>query len=98
MWLITYEAEPKTNSPEFGVSGGAYVNCWILYAGQDGAEALARYEVEKEWIIIEKVAASWYEPGDIRKEDDHWPYYRQATQEGGCFVFHYFPLEAENRG
>jgi len=65
MWLITYHAVPKPNSPDFKEVGGAYVNCWILYAWQDGAEHLAKFEVEKEWVITDTEEISWYEVEDL---------------------------------
>ena len=49
MWVITYHVVPKPGTKEFDKSGGAYVDFWILYTWQDGAEPLAKYEVEKEW-------------------------------------------------
>lgn len=95
MWLITFHAIPKPGTPEFEKSGGAYVNCWILYAWEDGAEHLARYEVEKEWIIIEKVSASWIEDEDIAKDDEDREYYDQVLIDGGTFVYNMYPLNAD---
>ena len=68
MWLIRYHVIPKPNSPEFQKIGGAYVNCWILFAWQDGAEHLAKYEIEKEWIITETDDISWVESDDFDKK------------------------------
>jgi hypothetical protein len=96
MWLFTFHVVPRPGSPAITEFGGAYVNCWILYAWQDGAEVLARYEVEKEWIITETVAVSWYDPGEILKSDDHFEYYEQATIDGGVFVYDTYPVEAED--
>jgi len=95
MWLITYHVIPKPNSPEFQKSGGAFVNCWILYAWQDGAEQLAKYEVEKEWAITEIDEISWIEDDDFENDDERKEYFLQARIDGGCFVYHHYPLEAE---
>ena len=95
MWRISYHVVPKPNSPAFEKCGGAYVNCWILFAWQDGAELLAKYEVEKEWTITEPAEISWYEPGDIDDDSPHKEYYDQAAIDGGCFVFHQYELESE---
>jgi hypothetical protein len=95
MWLIRYHVVPKPNSPEFQKSGGAYVNCWILYAWQDGAEYLAKFEVEKEWIITETDEISWVELDDFDDEEDR-EYFLQAQIDGGCFVYHHYPLNAED--
>jgi hypothetical protein len=96
MWLISYHVIPKPNSPEFKKSGGAYVNCWILYAWQDGAEHLARYEVEKEWTITETEEISWYEINDFDELDEDKQYFLQSQIDGGCFVYYYYPLGAED--
>ena len=96
MWLISYHVVPKPNSPEFQKSGGAYVNCWILYAWQDGAEALARYEVEKEWTITNTEEVSWYEADDFNDDDEDKEYFDQAQIDGGTFVYSLYPLDAED--
>ena len=96
MWLITYHVIPKPNSPEFQKSGGAFVNCWILYAWQDGAEHLAKYEVEKEWTIIETDEISWTELDDFDEVDEDKQYFLQSQIDGGCFVYYHYPLDAED--
>ncbi len=96
MWLIRYHVIPKLNSPEFQKSGGAYVNCWILYARQDGAEYLAKYEVEKEWAITETEEISWIEIDDFDEEDEDKQYFLQSQIDGGCFVYYYYPLNAND--
>ena len=95
MWLITYHVIPKPGTPNFEKVGGAYVNCWILFAWQDGAELLAKHEVEKEWTITEPPEISWYDPGDIEPDNPSWEYYEQATIDGGCFVFHTYDDDDE---
>ncbi len=97
MWLITYHVIPKPNSPEFQKSGGAYANCCILFAWQDGAEHLAKYEVGKEWAITETEEISWMESDDFETDDERKQYFLQAQIDGGCFVFHHYPLDAEDK-
>lgn len=96
MWVITYHAIPKPETEEFNRSGGAYVDCWILYAWQDGAEHLAKYEVEKEWTIVEHVGSSWWEDEDIAKDDEDRQYFEQALIDGGTFVYNMYPLNADD--
>lgn len=95
MWVITYHAIPKPGTPEFNKSGGAYVDCWILYAWEDGAEHLARYEVEKEWIITETIGISWFEDKDVAKNEEDRQYFEQALSDGGTFIYNLYPLNAE---
>lgn len=57
---------------------------------------LARYEVEKGWTITEHTGSSWYEPGEIKETDNYYQYYSQAEIDGGCFVYHMYPLDAED--
>jgi hypothetical protein len=97
MWRITYHVIPKPENPRFGECGGAYVNCWILYAWQDGAGALAKYELEKEWVITGPAEFSWYDsidelvPGHRDRE-----FFEQAIIDGGCFVYDWYPLDADH--
>jgi hypothetical protein len=95
MWRITFHAVPKPVSTEFEKSGGAYVNCWILFAWEDGAEHLARYEVEKELTIIETEEVSWIEASDFSEDDPDKEYFDQALIDGGTFVYHIYPLDAD---
>jgi hypothetical protein len=95
MWRICYHVVPKPNSQAFQECGGAYVNCWILFAWQDGAEYLAKYEVEKEWIITETDEISWVEIEDLSEDVENKEYFLQAQTDGGCFVFYRYPLNAE---
>lgn len=97
MWLIRYHVVPKPNSPAFQECGGAYVNCWILFAWQDGAEHLAKYEVEKEWIITETEEISWVEIGKYNEDPENKEYFLQAQIDGGCFVFYNYPFNAEEK-
>ena len=95
MWVITYHVVPKPGTTEFNKSGGAYVDCWILYAWQDGAEHLSKYEVEKEWVITETLGISWIEAEDIADDDPDKEYFEQALVDGGTFVYNLYPLNAD---
>lgn len=95
MWLIRYSVIPKPNTSAYKEAGGAYVNCWILFAWQDGAEHLAKYEVEKEWTIIKTDDISWIEIDDFEEDDEGKDYFLQAQIDGGCFVFYQYPLNAK---
>jgi hypothetical protein len=94
MWVITYHVIPKPNTPAFDECGGAYVDCWILYAWEDGAEYLARYEVEKEWTIVEREGMSWLESDDVPVGDEDREYFDQVLIDGGTFVYNMYPLQA----
>ena len=94
MWLIRFHAVPKPNSSELQQTGGAYINCWILYAWQDGAEHLAKFEVEKEWLITEIEEITWIEFEDLEETDRE--FFLQAQTDGGCFVYYHYPLEAKD--
>jgi len=96
MWLISYHVVPRPKSPSHEKIGGAYVNCCILYAWQDGAETLAKYEVEKEWIITDTEEISWYEINDFTDEHDDKEYVDQAMVDGGCFVYNKYPVDARD--
>ena len=94
MWVITYQVIPKAGTDRDDC-GGAYVDCWILYAWQDGAEHLARYEVEKEWTIVETEGVSWLESEEVPTDDPDREFFDQALIDGGTFVYNTYPLESE---
>jgi|GEM_PF-1315065 len=96
MWCITFHVVPKPATPEYEKSGGAYVDCWLLYAWEDGAEHLARYEVEKEWIIIGEQGRSWIDFKDFEPGDPDIEYFDQAMIDGGTFVYNLYPLKADD--
>ena len=96
MWMITYHVIPKPRTPAFADCGGAYVNCFIVHASQEGAEQIATFEVEKEWSILTLEEISWFEDDyDFPTDDPRREYFEEALVDGSIFVFHEYPIGAD---
>jgi hypothetical protein len=96
MYFFNIQAIPKPETEKSGGVAGAYVQCWINFVLQDGAELLARYYIEQSgWIPGEKEDERWVEEEDYADEPQLLEYYREATEDGACFVYHTWPDGAE---
>jgi hypothetical protein len=96
MWLFTIHAIPDDKSPDFKEVGGAYVNCWINFALEDGAELLAKFYIQQnDWIVLEVSEISWVEEEDYPIDDPKRKYFQEAQADGTSFVYHQYPLEDE---
>jgi len=48
MWYFILKVSPKPNTQLATEAGGAYVNCWIDFREQSGAEHLAKFYLNQE--------------------------------------------------
>jgi hypothetical protein len=91
------EATPAPDNEQEHGSGGAFVNCWINYILQDGAEVLARYYIERAgWIPAATHEHRWVEADDYKDEPENLHYYLEAQANGASFVFNSWPADAED--
>jgi hypothetical protein len=98
IYYAMYEATPGPDIPEFETCGGAFVNCWVRAESTRDAERLnAAAIAENGWKILSvedeccEVTDDWYS-----EDDDEWPWYQQAISEGECYVYHQWPLVAQD--
>ncbi|MHC5076921.1 MAG: hypothetical protein ACYTFM_10890 [Planctomycetota bacterium] len=95
MWVFTIIARPNSENKEFKDIGGAYVNAWIDFKDQAGAEALARFYIENEdWIPEKTRDVGWLTISDYDKDDKNRGYLQEAEENGSCLVFHQWPKDA----
>ncbi|HXG85054.1 MAG TPA: hypothetical protein VNI84_13620 [Pyrinomonadaceae bacterium] len=94
MWLFTIHAIPGEKSPDFKETGGAYINCWIDFTLQDGAELLARFYIEQNnWIVIEIDEVSRVEDADYLIGEPKREYFVEAKEDGASFLYCQYPIE-----
>lgn len=97
IFYVQYEAVPAPETPAFAEVGGAFVACWVraeslLEASQRAHEAIG----ESGWTIIalvdecHEVSEQSYDA-----DDDALPYFRQAVEEGECYVYHQWPADPQ---
>ena len=97
MYFFNIQATPKPGTEKAEEVGGAYVDCWINFVLQDGAELLARYYIEQSgWIPGEKEDERWVEAEDYEDEPQLLQYYQEAEEDGACFVYHTWPVDGED--
>jgi hypothetical protein len=98
IFFTSYEAIPLPESGEFDVCGGAYINCWVKAQWeQEAGQSASAVIHERGWkvVSIEKecreVSQASYAEGEEGKG-----YYDQAVIDGECYVFHQWPVDAQD--
>ena len=93
MYYFRFEVRPSRVSADFGKSGGALVNCWVLRDTQSQAEAVAKtWIAEDDWIITGVEYA-----GRMTKEEQSpagLQYFEQAEIDREVFVYYKWPIDA----
>src|SRR5262245_46043578 len=97
MHYFMIEATPAPdNDQEHGV-GGAFVNCWINFILEDGAEVLARYYIKQAGWIPGVAHEHLLVKADTYQDDpENLQYYLEAEADGASFIFHSWPANAED--
>ncbi|NQT20219.1 MAG: hypothetical protein HQ592_10985 [Planctomycetes bacterium] len=97
MFLFTILAKPSPGNGEASDAGGAFVNVWVDFKEQSGAEHIARYYiVEAGWVPGETQEVSIVTEDDYPADDEEAAYFLQAGQDGSCLVFHEWPADADD--
>jgi hypothetical protein len=96
MFFFSVEAKPKPRTKKAMEFGGAHVNCWIDFKLQDGAEQLARFYIRKDgWLPVSVDDVRWVIKADYVARPEWLDYYLEARKSGAFFVYHTWPLGAE---
>ncbi|MFY9342606.1 MAG: hypothetical protein WAT39_08955 [Planctomycetota bacterium] len=70
---------------------GAFVNVWIDFAEQEGAEVLARHYVKLAgWLPQQVEDVRCPDVCDYDHDDDSRRYFEQATEHGYCVSFYLY--------
>ena len=100
MYYFLFLAHPKSGSEHEAKCAGAYVNCWIDFKNQGGAEQLARIALEDDGWIIDKCdevrcpTRADYESPDDR---EYLEFFDQAHKDGWSFVFNCWDHDAPDK-
>ena len=90
MYHFLFEAHPKPDTEAAKSCGGAFVNCWIDFRDQWGADQLARILIENEGWVIDKCVEvkspdrEDYESSDLRESLE---LFDEALANGWSCVF-----------
>ncbi len=94
MWYFQFHVTPKPETTEYGIYGGAFVNCWINSSDKIKAETVARAKITQQLWNIENVEESLEVTEETYSENlDGLKYYQEALESGLCLSFHTYPIE-----
>lgn len=87
------EATPRPETEDAQDAGGAYVNCWIDFKMQAGAEAVARHYIEDAgWMAGDVEEARTVNKEEYADNPESLAWFTKAEKDGACFVFHTWPV------
>lgn len=99
MFFFRLQALPDPNAerdPAAQGAIGAFVNVWIDYAGQEGAEVLARHYVKRAgWLPQEIEDVRCPTTTDYAADDDLRRYFDEAVEQGHCVSFYLYYEDRE---
>lgn len=97
MLCLMLIATPDADNDEFKQVGGAYVNCWIDFPQEDGAEMLARhYITQAGWLPGKLEECGLVSEEQYHDEAEPLAYFREAKESGVSLAFYCWPNEAED--
>ena len=94
MWYFQIYVTPKPEATEYGIYGGAFVNCWVNTSDRVVAEkSIYNNLAEQKWKVENlencfEVTLDYYSDNQ-----DGAKYYKDALESGMCLSFHTFPLD-----
>lgn len=97
MWYFLIKVSPKPNTKLAREAGGAYVNCWINFGEEEGAEHLAKFYLEQEgWVHEETQERNWVEEEEYTDEPEGMQNFKEAEVNSTSFVAHQWGLNGED--
>ena len=97
IFYFRFQAHPKATSGKAADTGGAFINCWIQRDTAEEAESYARGAIADEDWAISRLEESFA----VTRETQDPPalrYFAQAEIDGEVFVFHTWPVGAQDGG
>jgi hypothetical protein len=98
IFYTIYEAIPLPESEDFEVCGGAYINCWVKAQSEEEASKSASAVIhERGWKVVSIQEECREVTEALYAEDEEGRgYYDQAVVDGECYVFHQWPVDAQD--
>ena len=96
IFYFRFEAHPKSTS-DLAEAAGAFINCWIQRDTREDAESYARGAIaDQDWRItrLEESSLVTRDTQPIQTIQ----YFEQAEIDGEVFVFHTWPVGAQDDG
>jgi hypothetical protein len=94
MWYFLIRAAPRPGTDLAQEAGGAYINCWVNFQLEEGAEHLAKFYIEQAgWAPEETEESKWVERESYDDEPEGLQYFLEAEADGASFVFNSWDIE-----
>jgi hypothetical protein len=98
MWYFVLKVSPKPKTQLAIEAAGAFVNCWIDFREQEGAEQLAKFYLTQEgWDFEETQEATWVDRTTYDPDSEGMGYFLEAEANSSCFVVHQWPPNGEDQ-
>lgn len=96
MWYFILKVTPKPDTPLASEAGGAFVNCWIDFREQEGAEHLAKFYLDREgWQYEETQERNRVEKGDCDDDAEGMEHFSEAEMNSASFLVNQWPANGE---
>lgn len=96
IFFAQYEVQPTSDTPEFEVCGGAYINCWVSAESPSAAQAQAFASISQNgWNVVgveepcNEATDDWY-----WEDEENRAYFEQAQIDGEVYVYHQWPNDS----
>jgi hypothetical protein len=97
MWYFLIRASPKPGTELAKEAGGAYINCWVNFQLEEGAEYLAKFYIEQAgWKPEETEESNWVERESYEDYPENLQYFLEAEADGASFVFNEWAVDGED--
>jgi hypothetical protein len=97
MFYLRFEARPKGTSQHAIEAGGAFISCWIQRDTPEEAESYARGAITDQKWSVTRLEESRTVTRETQTADSI-KYFEQAELDGEVFVFHTWPVGAQDHG
>ena len=96
VYVVSLEARPAPDSPEFSQIAGAFVNVYAKTNSQTEALRMAIAEIaDAQWIILAMQEDYLLSRDEASGSPEVLSYYEQALIDGVVLVFHNYPHGGE---
>ena len=97
MWYFVLKVSPKPETEHATKAGGAFVNCWIDFREQEGAEHLAKFYLTQDgWDYEETQEVAWVDRATYDPDSDGLRYFIEAEANSTSFVVNTWPANGED--
>lgn len=96
IYYFRFEAVPASNAKDFNDCGGAMINCWIKEeSGERASIKASSHIINNGWKILLLEESFLAEEG-MYEGQESLKYFEQAKSDGEVYVYHTWPVDAQD--